>query len=722
MNQKVDLILSCFLVIFSLHHLQAQQPVDFVDPFIGTSNGGNTLPGAVVPWGMAYVSPHNDTLLQWSGARYFFGKKDFFGFGQNHMSGVGCGDFANIVVIPVTDTAARNHSLSISEESATPGYYAANISNGVRAEVTATERTSLLRFTYKSGVQPVLLFNVSRGASPSTDGYVQINDNTEIVGYNSAGGFCKHQNSYTIYFVARFSKPAAAFGTWEGTSLRDSSRCQKGENIGAWLSFINTNGEPLLVKIGISYVSIANARANLLAEQPGWDFEKVQVDARAKWNRELSKIAIEGGTDAQKTIFYTALYHSLIHPNIINDANGQYPAMKTRDVQQLEPGHNQYTVFSLWDTYRTLHPLLTLVWPERQTDMLRTMADMAKHGGDLPFWELGADESYVMNGDPAAIVVADSYLKGLNDFDTTLALNTMLRTAFQGEGNKIRPMNKYFMKYGYIPWDDCGPDDVWGKPRMVSECLEYAYADWAIAQMARKMGHLKTAASLEARSKAYRHYFDKETSFLRPKNVDGSWYKPFQPFGPPMKSMPGFVEGNSWQYTFFVPHDIEGLRALMGGNKPFVEKLQTAFDSSYFTVNNEPDIAYPYLFTYVEGEEWRTAREVHRILERDFSIGPAGLPGNDDAGTISAWYVFSAIGLYPDCPGKPDYRVGSPLFDKVTIHLNKEYYPGGAFIFQSKATVPPSVRRPKTLNNKPFRSYGISHRQIVTGGELKFGK
>lgn len=722
MNLKVSLVFSCYLLIFCSTSLQSQKPVDYVDPFIGTAKGGNTLPGAVVPWGMTYVSPHNDTVMKWSGAQYFYGKTDFFGFGQNHMSGVGCGDFANIVVIPDTGKPTFNPALTLTNEQATPGYYAADLSNGITAEVTATERTSLSRFRYKPEVPLVIMFDVNRGASPSTDGYVQIIDSTEIAGYNSAGGFCNNKNSYTIYFVAQFSKPFEAFGTWDNYVLNDSSMSQKGEKIGAYFTFDDNNIEPILVKIGISYVSIANARENLRNEQPGWDFEKIRSDAREKWNSELSKITVEGGTDAQKTIFYTALYHSLIHPNIINDANGQYPAMKTHDVQQLEPGRNQYTVFSLWDTYRTLHPLLTLVWPERQTDMLRTMADMARHGGNLPFWELGADESYVMNGDPAAIVVADSYLKGLKDFDTARVLSTMLRTAFQGQGNKIRPMNKYFMKYGYIPWDDCGPDDVWGKPRMVSECLEYAYADWAIAQMARQMGNLPPAISLEARSKAYRHYFDPETSFLRPKNADKSWYQPFQAFGPPMKSMPGFVEGNSWQYTFFVPHDIPGLRRLMGGDKPFVRKLQTAFDSSYFTINNEPDIAYPYLFTYIKGEEWRTAREVHRIMERDFGTGPAGLPGNDDAGTISAWYVFSAMGFYPDCPGKPEYRLSSPLFDKVTIYLNREYYPGDTFTLQSASATPHIVQRPLSLNGNPYRSYGITHQQITYGGQLLFGR
>ncbi len=714
--------LTIILSFCSFNQVFAQkQPADYVNPFTGTANGGNTLPGAVLPWGLAYISPHNDSSDAWSGARYFDGQKTFFGFGQNHLSGVGCADFANLVVTPVTGELNLKQGIFLMNEQANPGYYAAELSNGVKSEVTVTERTTLSKFNFGNSGKPAVLVDISDGTTPSKDAYVQIENNTEIIGFNSSGGFCQTNNSYTIYFVARFSQPFSAYGTWNGSVFHPSANCEKGTNIGAYLKFKNTDNTPLFVKIGISYVSIENARLNLEAEQPGWDFEAIREKAFNKWNRELSKIQVEGGTEEQKTIFYTALYHSLIHPNIINDVNGQYPAMKTKNTAVVEEGHNQYTVYSLWDTYRTLHPLLTLVWPERQTDMLRTMVDMAKHGGDLPFWELGADETYVMNGDPAPIVVADSYFKGVKDFDTDLALKTMLRTAFKGEGNKMRPMNQYLMKHGYIPWDDCGPDDVWGKPRMVSECLEYTYADWVIAQMAREFGYTGKADELESRSKAYRHYFDKETLFIRPRYKNGAWYEPFEPYGPEMASLPGFVEGNSWQYTFFVPHDIYGLRDLMGGDKAFTKKLQTCFDSSYFTINNEPDIAYPYLFTYIKGEEWRTAKEVHNILNKDFSTGAAGLPGNDDAGTISAWYVFSAMGFYPDCPGKPEYRIGSPLFDKIEIKLNKDFYPGKTFVLSSNPKNTDKSRlMPAKLNNRKFRQFSITHEQIVQGGELKF--
>ncbi len=716
-NIKIILFL---LIPFTLSG--QKNPTDYVNPFIGTSNGGNTLPGAVVPWGMAYISPHNDSTQKWSGARYFDGQKRFFGYGQIHLSGVGCADLANLVMIPTKGKTRLQPELYLSNEKASAGYYSADISNGIASEVTATRRTTLSKFDYDTAQEPGILFNVTNGCTPSKDAYVQIESNNEIIGYNTSGGFCRMNNSYTIYFVARFSKPFASYGTWSDQILHPSAICQKGTDIGAFAHFDNNDNKPLLIKIGLSYVSIANARENLKKEQPGWDFKLVKENAKKQWANELEKIRVSGGSEDQKTIFYTALYHCLIHPNTINDVNGEYPAMKTKDTKTAEEGHQQFTVYSLWDTYRTLHPLLALVWPDVQTDMVRTMVDMAKHGKNLPFWELGADETYVMNGDPAPIVVADSYVKGLRDFDTVLAINTMLSTAYKGQGNKMRPMNKYYIKHGFLPWDDCGPDDEWGKPRMVSECLEYAYSDWAIAQMAKNMGLTKKADQLEKRSKAYQYYFDEKSLFLRPRYADGTWYTPFKPYGPDMASLPGFVEGNSWQYTFFVPHDIDGLRALMGGNKTFTNKLQKCFDKNYFTINNEPDIAYPYLFTYIKGEEWRTAKEVHKILANEFNISPAGLPGNDDAGTISAWYVFSAMGFYPDCPGKPEYRTGSPLFDKIEIRLNPDHYQGESFIITTPdGNDPKEQLKPVKFNGKTFKSYSITHEQVTKGGELEFG-
>ncbi len=702
------------------------EPVAYVNPLIGTTNGGNTFPGAVVPWGMAHIVPHTTREKSWSGSRYYYGDNFIYGFGQIHLSGVGCADFANINLMPTTGYLSFDYYKNRSRyenEIAQAGYYAADLRHyNVRAEVTATERTTLSRYTFpeQQGDANIIL-DVTEGLTESRDAYLRIVSDDEIEGWNHAGGFCMTDNDYVIHFVANFSKKAKAVGSWKGRELLPGVRLMEGNNIGAYMQFDTEAGEQILVKIGVSFVSIENARENLEQEQPGWDFDAVKKQAQKKWNKELSRIDVSGG-DREKTIFYTALYHALIHPNIIDDVNGEYPTMKTKTIEKVISGHHQYTVYSLWDTYRTLHPLLTLVYPERQADMLRTMVDHAEHGGNLPFWELGADETYVMNGDPAPIVIADSYFKGLRDFDVKQAYQAAYRTAMQTENNNMRPMQKYFSKYGYIPYDDCGADDMWGKPRMVSECLEYAYSDWAIALLAQEFGDHERAENLKDRSEAYRHYYDPKIGFLRPRYSDGSWYEPFYPesYQGSWKNV-GFVEGNSWQYTLFVPHDIDGLRQIMGGDFAFTAKLQRCFDEKNFTIDNEPDINYPYLFTYIPGESWRTQQIVRRLMDLEFGTGPGGLPGNDDAGTISAWYIFSAMGFYPVCPGKTKYQLGSPVFDEITIHLNQEFWSGDKFVIRAEYNSQQNVYiQTMKLNGKDYQKPEIDHKDVVQGGELVF--
>ncbi len=706
---------------------QNKQPVDYVNPMIGSSNKGNTFPGAAVPWGMAHLGPHNSRDRVWSGSRYFYGRNFIYGFAQNHLSGVGCGDFANINLMPTIGKVFCDYYKNRSRyenEVAEAGYYACDLlEHDVKVEVSATEHSTISRYTFpESSGHANVLIDVTEGLSRCKDAFVNVKSATEVEGWNKAGGFCDGIGAYTIYFAVQFNKAAVSFGTWDGRELEEFDKKQTGPGIGAYMSFVTEKNDEILVKVGISYVSIENARFNLKTEQPGWEFDTIRQKARRKWNEQLSKIVVEGGTEEQMEMFYTGLYHSLLHPNIIDDVNGEYPAMITKETQLVKPGQHQYTVYSLWDTYRTLHPLLTLVYPDQQMDMVRTMVDHAKHGGNLPFWELAADETYVMNGDPAPIVIADTYFKGLQDFNIDSAYHTMVNTATKKENNKIRPMQKYFSKYGYIPWDDCGPDDRWGKPRMVSECLEYAYADWAISKVALELGHDEMAGMLDERSKAYRLYYDEISHFLRPRNADGSWYSPFFPESwHGSWTNPGFVEGNSWQYTFFVPHDIQGLTKIMGGQDAFINKLQQCFDEKNFTIDNEPDIAYPYLFTYVKGEEWRTQKIIRELLETEFTTAHGGVPGNDDAGTISAWYIFSAMGFYPDCPGNPEYRLGIPLFDKITIHLDDRYYEGGKIVIRTENNSPKHHFVSSVFyNDKQLDEYKITHDQLVSGGELVF--
>ena len=480
-----------------------------------------------------------------------------------------------------------------------------------------------------------------------------------------------------------------------------------GENIGTYFSFDTKAGETIEVKVGVSYVSIENARKNLAAEQPGFDLQNTHNQAVKKWNDLLGRIKIEGGIPEEKTIFYSALYHVLLHPNIIQDVNGEYPTMESYGVGNTN-GKNRYTVFSLWDTYRNVHPFLSLVYPDLQTDMVNSMLDMYQESGWLPKWELLGMETSVMVGDPATPVIADTYLRGLRDFDTELAYEAMKKSATQLENNKLRPGIQFYDKMGYIP--ESTGDDIWGGT--VSTTLEYNISDWNLGQFAKALGKKEDAAFFIERSKSYRKYFDKSTGMLRPIMDDGKWLEPFNPeAGKNFEPVIGFVEGNAWQYRFYVPHDIKGLISLLGGEKIFIEELQRCFDTDNYDMANEPDITYPYLFNYVKGEEWRTQKKVRELIRKHYFQASDGIPGNDDTGTLSTWLLFSMMGFYPDCPGKMDYTLTSPIFDKITIELHPDYYPGKNIIIETsnKESDNYLIEKIKWNKNK-HQGYFINHR------------
>ncbi len=699
----------------------------YVNPFIGTGNKGNTFPGASVPNGMTYIAPHNTREKGWTGSRYFYDNNYFYGFANTNLSGVGCGDFANLNLMPTTGYLSNDYHKNrshYSNELALPGYYKVLLDDyGITAEVTATKRTTLSRYIIPKGEKQLnVIIDVTEGLSESRGAFVKKVSDTRVIGFNKAGGFCNCNNQYTLYFVIETQTPFTQFGTWNHREMHHGSSIEEGSSIGAYLQFNELEQKPVLLKVGISYVSIENAIENLETEQAGWDFESIREEANNLWNERLSAIEVKGGSHDDKVKFYTALFHALIHPNIIDDVNGEYPAMMSNEIKNTHGERHQYTVFSLWDTYRTLHPLLTLAYPDIQTDILKTMADMAQTTGQLPFWELGADETYVMNGDPAPIVVLDSYVKGLTSFDTTATLQAMLNIAMDTNNNPVRPMQGYYAKYGFLPYDDCGPDDEWGKPRMVSECLEYAYGDWAVSEFARLMGKTSEAGFLQKRAKnAYKHYYDADTGFFRPKYTDDTWFSPFTPHSwQGSWSNPGFVEGNSWQYSFFVPYDPQGLIALHGGEKAFTQKLQRCFDEKNFTIDNEPDINYPYLFNYIDGQAHRTQKITRHLIEQEFGTDHNGLPGNDDAGTISAWLAFSMMGIYPDCAGTDYYQITSPVFDEITIHLDTDYYSGEEFSILTQHKTPGSVVIDSMiLNNQPLQKPMLYHSDIVKGGTLK---
>jgi predicted alpha-1,2-mannosidase len=463
--------------------------------------------------------------------------------------------------------------------------------------------------------------------------------------------------------------------------------------------------------MGVSFVSCENAWENLNAEQPCLkegvsNFDLIRENALKAWESDLSRIKVEGGSQRDKEVFYSALYHALVHPSIVNDVNGEYPLMEGDGVGKVPQGQTRYSVFSLWDTYRNLHQLMTLVYPERQIDMVRSMVDMYKEWGWMPKWELFGRETFTMEGDPAIPVITDTWLKGLRDFDIQAAYEAFKKSAeTPGKDNLMRPDVDPYIEKGYIPLGMYSAD--LSGDNSVSHALEYYIADYALSLLAADLGYKEDAEHYMARSLQYRNYYCPEFGTFRPLTQDGKFLDPFNPRqGENFEPVPGFHEGSAWNYTFYVPHDVLGLAKLMGGRKAFVNKLQKVFDEGLYDPANEPDIAYPYLFSYFKGEEWRTQKLVSELLDKCYTTMPDGLPGNDDTGTMSAWAVFSMMGIYPDCPGNPSYTLTAPRFDKVELHNGTVITnTGNGYI------------RKITLNGKSHSGFRISHSDLV-GGDL----
>lgn len=726
----------------------AQQPVDYVDPFIGTTNFSVCNPGAVLPHGLMSVVPFNvmgsdlnqyDKDGRWWSAPYEYNNKFFTGFAHVTMSGVGCPELGSLLTMPTTgklDVDYRNYGSEYRDEQATPGYYALTLKKyGIRAETSATLRSGIERYTFPKGRANILL-NVGDGLSNESGGMVKRVSDTEIEGYRLLGTFCYNaQAVFPIYFVMRVSKRPQTTGYWKKQPKftgvksqwdKDNGRYKLYENynrelagneVGYYFSYDCREGEQIEVRMGVSFVSMANARENLDAEQQGLSFADIRQKARDTWEKTLSRVTVEGGTEAQKRVFYTALYHSQLHPNILQDVNGQYPEMENG-----RTGHtkrNRYTVFSLWDTYRNVGQLETLLYPDRQLDMVRSMVDMYKEWGWMPKWELFGRETWTMEGDPAIPFITDTYLKGLRDFDINTAYEAFTRSAnLPSKDNKMRPDNDPYLAKGYVPMGVYAADE--SGDNSVSHALEYYIADYALGRLAHALGKTADAKKYYARSLGYKNYYSKETGTLRPLMKDGSFLSPFDPeAGADFSNAPGFHEGSAWNYTFYVPHDVKGLARLMGGDRKFVNKLQMVFDKGLYDPANEPDIAYPYLFSYFKGEEWRTQKEVSRLLAKYFTDKPDGIPGNDDCGTMSAWAIFSMMGLYPDCPGSPHYTLTTPTFDRVTLHLDKRYYPQGDLVIEARRPSPdhPFIKS-MTLGGKRLNSYRVGHDELVKGRRL----
>ena len=709
---------------------------DYVNPFIGTSNFGTTNPGAIRPNGMMSVTPFNvmgsdtnvwDKDSRWWSTPYSSDNSFFTGFSHINLSGVGCPEVGLALTMPTAGALNVDYHMYGSEavaETARPGYYGCElVAYGIKAEASATTRTSIERYTFPEG-QGNILVNFGDGLTNESGAWLRKVSETEIEGMRLAGTFCYNpQAVFPVYFAIRINKVPSKGGFWKKQPLLTGVEAEwtpddgtyklyqrygreiAGDEIGYWFSFETAEGEAVELQMGVSFVSCENAWENLEAEQarlqPGVsNFEAVRAEAEAAWEADLGRIKVEGGSERDKEVFYSALYHALIHPSILNDVNGEYPLMENDGVGRVPSGQNRYSVFSLWDTYRNLHQLMTLVYPERQMDMVRSMIDIYKEWGWMPKWELFGRETFTMEGDPSIPVIADTWLKGLRDFDIETAYAAFVKSATTPSAdNLMRPDIDPYLEKGYVPLGFYSADA--SGDNSVSHALEYYIADYALSLLAADLGCADDAAKFRAQSLQYKHYYCPSFGTLRPLNADGTFLEPFNPRqGENFEPVPGFHEGSAWNYTFYVPHDVLGLAKLMGGRKAFVNKLQKVFDEGLYDPANEPDIAYPYLFSYFKGEEWRTAKIVSELLDKHYTTRPDGIPGNDDTGTMSAWAVFSMMGFYPDCPGDPSYTLTVPRFDRVEITLDPAFCNGND----------------KLVITKTAKMKGrISHKDLVSG-------
>ena len=739
---KLRLTIIALLAFCASLSAQESDCTKWVDPFIGTADYSATHPGAVVPHGMMAAVPFNvtgselnrfDKDNRWWSTPYDIRNKYSVGFAHGALSGVGCPEMGAIITMATTGTPEADRTKRGStycNEVATPGYYATTYNQfAVRAEATATERASVERYTFTEGGEANIIIDLGTALSNESGAMLRRVSDTEVEGMRLLGTFCyTNQAVFPVYFVVRLSHAAKSVNYWklqpEMTGIeaqwsgdsgeyklyQNYAREIMGDDIGAIFSLGAVEpGTEVEVKVGISYVSIENARKNLDAEVGRKSFDEVLAAAQSEWREALGRIRVSGGSDDDKTIFYTALYHSLLHPNIVSDVNGEYPAMESGKTS-VAVDYDRYTVFSLWDTYRNVHQLLTLVYPEVQTDMIRSMVGMSQEWGWLPRWELYGRETFTMEGDPAIPVIVDSYLKGLRDFDIDAAYEAMKRSATTpGKDNPIRRDIDPYIELGYIPVGLFAQD--MSGDNSVSHALEYYVADNALATLAELRGDKEFSKRLRERAKGWRNYYSKADGAMRPIGQDGKFVGEFDPTaGANFSNTIGFHEGSSWNYTFFVPHDVEGLIEVMGKSR-FVETLTNVFEKGYYDPTNEPDIAYPYLFSRVKGYEHLTQAYVRQLLDENYSTEPSGLPGNDDTGTMSTWAVFSMMGIYPDCPGEPYYTVTTPRFERVEIDTDH-----GTVVISTEGEG--DYIRSITLGGKSA-AYRISHADLVKAKELK---
>lgn len=747
-NKLCMLLLATGIGLFSCAEKELpKEYTDSVNVFIGTGGHGHTFPGATLPHGMVQLSP-DTRLLGWDACSgYYYDDTSIMGFSHTHLSGTGIGDYGDILFMPVVgekpliagtaekpDEGYRSR-FSHEQESARPGYYQVLLQDdSINVELTATLRAGLHRYTYPKVSDARLIVDME----PTIHGHQHpvtqirvVNDST-IAGMKYTVGWAKR---HYVYFYAVFSSPFD-YKLYSGTEYQSDSTSVTVNTAKAVIRFKNlpVDGR-VLAKVGISSVDEEGARLNVEAEIPNWNFEGVMKEANTAWNEALGKIDIETSDNDSRTVFYTSLYHAFIQPSLASDVDGRYRTMG-HEIKQ-DASYTNYTVFSLWDTFRAAHPLYTIVTPEQNQAFIRSLLRKYDEGGILPKWELASNETGTMIGYHAVSVIADAMMKKQCDFDVKKALEACIRSSVydtmgvtpmmdrQILNGKLMPVSiKYKNELGYIPCDKVGGS--------VSQGLEFAYNDWLIAQMMKEHNRKDLYDKYMELSRNYRNYFDPETKLMRGRLSDGSWITPFDPASVQRPS--NYVEGNAWQWAWFVPQDVEGLMELVGGQKSFEAHLDTLFTTSseltgdpnaaadvtgmigQYAHGNEPSHHIPYLYNYA-GAPRKTQALVDHILRTLYHNDPNGLSGNEDVGQMSAWYALSAMGFYSFCPGRPVYEIGRPIFDKVTIHLSN----GKDFVIQAKNnSVENKYIRSMKLNGEDLAEPRFSHFDLMKGGELIF--
>lgn len=706
---------------FSNAQYTKERLIDWVNPFIGTSGHGHTYPGATMPYGMVQLSPDTRQDNWDASAGYYYTDKTIIGFSHTHLSGTGVGDYGDILVMPTTgavqldqgdeeqpDTGYRSR-FDHQQELASPGYYRVKlIDYDITAELTSTYRVGIHRYQYPMGKQANLIVDLRHGvvSDEIIDLQLEVISPYKIHGHRKTNGWAQNQ---TIYFVMEFSQPVKIYGIQQDSTLLENTNKANGKNIAAYFTFAE-NVKEVKVKVGISHTSLGGAQKNLAAEMPHFDFDRARKSAEFTWEHELNRIKLGDQEDAEdKIIFYTALYHAMLAPNVFNDVDGSYKGHDKKIHKTTE--FNYYTVFSLWDTFRAEHPLLTLIDKPRTADFINTMLTMYQQGGHLPIWELAGHETGTMIGQHSIPVIVDAYIKGVKGFDSQLAY-----TAMKAAMNRDYRGLAQYRKLGHIMAEEEGES--------VSITLEYAYDDWAIAQMAKALGYNEDWKLYRKRAQAFVNLFDPNVGFIRPKQYT-NWVEPFDPKRPTIH----YTEANGWQYNFFVPHYVQLLIEKLGGDEKFIAKQDEMFTTvsdipgkditgliGQYAHGNEPSHHISYLYNFA-GAPRKTQKKVNHIMKKLYSTKPDGLSGNEDCGQMSAWYIMSALGFYPVAPGSDIYVFGTPRFKEVNIPLSE----GKSFVIKAKGLTTDNFYIDRVELNGRYYPYSyIRHEDIVAGGELVF--